>query len=161
MNNYGAIKHIAFVRRVFMSSSVFKKAIASVFASLFVIIASSCTPLDGKVLLSFKYMAISYSSEIVDFTFIEDNDYPNLIATYEVDKHHIISEEDLSSIDLLTSFVPHNNGGYYVRTMYYSEALNPSISNQLTEGYICLSDTVFYYSYTGGIAQPPETAILH
>jgi hypothetical protein len=141
-----------------MRSSIFKKLILSGFASMFVLIASSCTPLDGKVLLSFKYMAISYSSETVDYTFIEDQDYPDLISTYEVDKDHVISEEDLSNIDLLTSFIPHNNGGYYVRTAYYSDASNPSISNQLTEGYICLADIVFYYSYTGGASQPPENS---
>lgn len=142
---------------------IFEKAMAAVFILLLAIFTSSCTPLDDKdkVFLSFKYMRLSYSSETTDFTFIEDQDYPNLIATYEVDKHHVISEEDLSSIDLLTSFIPHNNGGYYVRTAYYSDAINPSISNQLTEGNICLTDIVFYYSYTGGIAQPPETTILH
>lgn len=137
------------------------KVIASVFVLFFVIVSSSCNPLDDRVLLSFKYMAISYSSETVDFAFIEDNDYPNLIYTYEVDKNHIISEEDLSSIDLLTSFIPHNNDGYYVRTACYSDASNPSISNQLTGRYICLADIVFYYSYTGGTAQHPENSVPH
>lgn len=131
------------------------KAMIAVFVSLLAIISSSCTPLDDKVLLSYKYMKVSYTSETFDFTFMEDNDYPNLISTYEVDKRYVISKEGLSSIGLLTSFVPHNDGGYYSKIAYYSDAINPSISNQLTEGYICLTDIMFYYSYTGGIAQPP------
>ena len=106
-----------------MKISIVKKAITSFFASLFVLITSSCTPLDGKVLLSFKYMSISYSSGMIDFTFVEDDDYPDLISTYEVDKHHVISEEDLSNIDLLTSSIPHNEGGYYTKSAYYSDAI--------------------------------------
>lgn len=144
-----------------MKISIVKKAITSFFASLFVLITSSCTPLDGKVLLSFKYMSISYSSGMIDFTFVEDDDYPDLISTYEVDKHHVISEEDLSNIDLLTSSIPHNEGGYYTKSAYYSDAINPSTSNQLTEGYVCTSDTIFYYSYEGGIAPPPENWTLY
>ena len=94
-------------------SRMFKKAIVSIFAALLATIAAACDAsgfCDDKVLLSLKYMAISYSSESVDLAFTEDIDYPNLISTYEVDRNHAISAEDLASIDSLTSFIPHNNG---------------------------------------------------
>ncbi|MDY0100941.1 MAG: hypothetical protein WCZ47_03980 [Bacilli bacterium] len=111
---------------------------------------------EKNVILSFKYMSIVYDSSVTNFSFCEDPDYPNLVASYEVEKDHIISSLDLANIGQLTRFIPHNQGGYYTKTGYYSDYLNPLSGSNLLEGYVCSKDIIFYYSYIGGPAPIPE-----
>ncbi|MFA7010249.1 MAG: hypothetical protein WC240_03395 [Bacilli bacterium] len=107
---------------------------------------------EKNVILSFKYMSIVYDSSVTNFFFQDDPDYPNLVANYEVKKNHIISSSDIDNIGQLTKFIPHNQGGYYSRTGYYSDYLNPLSGSHLFEGYVCSIDITFYYSYIGGSA---------
>ena len=111
---------------------------------------------DKNVILSFKYMSVVYDSSFTNFFFEEDPDYPNLVATYEVEKNHVISSSDIDNIGQLTKFIPHNQGGYYSRTGYYSDYLNPLSGSYIFEGYVCSKDVTFYYSYTGWPAPIPE-----
>lgn len=111
---------------------------------------------DENIILSFKYMSIIYDSSMTHFSFQEDPNYPNLVTNYEVEKNHIISSIDLDNIGQLTRFIPHNQGGYYSRTGFYSDYLNPLSGSQLLEGYECVKDITFYYSYTGGPASIPD-----
>lgn len=123
-----------------------------------VLMMASCINQEDEknVILSFKYMSIVNDSNVNNFSFQEDPDYPNLVANYEVEKDHIISSLDLDNIGQLTRFIPHNQGGYYSRTGYYSDYLNPLSGIYLFEGYVCSKDITFYYSYTGGPMLIPE-----
>jgi hypothetical protein len=114
---------------------------------------------DKNIVLSFKYMSIVYDSSFTNFFFQDDPDYPNLVANYEVEKNHVVSSLDLDNIRQLTKFIPHNQGGYYSRTGYYSDYLNPLSGSNLLEGYVCSKDITFYYSYIGGPAPIPEDSL--
>jgi len=135
-----------------------KKVIGIIIPAIAAVMMTACdTSIShNNVLLSFKYMSISSQSNETDLSFQDDPDYPDLIATFTVEQNHVISLEDLANIGSLTSFIPHNQGGYYVRTAYYSDYLNPLSGSQLAEGYECITDITFYYSFTGGRAQSPE-----
>lgn len=123
-----------------------------------VLMMASCINQEDEknVILSFKYMSVIYDSSFANFSFQEDPDYPNLIVNYEVENNHVISSSDLDNIGQLTKFIPHNQGGYYSRTGYYSDYLNPLSGSHLIVGYVCSKDTTFYYSFTGGPASIPD-----
>jgi len=143
--------------------NVRKKTIGLILPTIVTTLLTACNDsnLDKRISLSFKYMLIAEQSYETNFSFQEDPDYPNIIATYIVEQNHVITAEDMISIDSLTSFIPHNQGGYYVRTAYFSNYHNPFSGIQLAVGYECILDTTFYYSFTGGPAQSPDEVNCH
>jgi len=117
---------------------------------------SACTPFvqPTQVTLAFCYSSLNYdSSKETGFFFEADPDFPHLIETFTFDRGHIIDQSDYEAVySAVSDFIPHNEGGYYVLIGYYSSMQEPSTNGMFKQGYECLTDTTFYYSFEGGQA---------
>ncbi len=119
---------------------------------------SGCTSLGHpmNVTLSFRYASLNYdTSKETGFAFEEDPEYSNLVETFSYDYGHLISPSDYETIYATVSdFIPHNEGGYYLLVGFYANMEEPSQAGMFKEGYECLSDATFFYSFEGGDASP-------
>ena len=92
------------------------------------------------------------------FIYVEDenteliiNEYSEKYTyTYSFEKSHVITNSEYDDIyHRLNMTIPHNVGGYYTFSGFYSD-LNKSTENKFCPGFIVNQNYTFYYSFTGG-----------
>lgn len=100
-----------------------------------------------------KTVSIKYTEKVGDKLQIPTTDYGGNY-TYTFPSDHIITDKEYDGIyHEVNSYIPNNQGGYYVFRGFYDN-LDVTSNTSFQSGYCVKNDITFYYTYIGGSAQP-------